>query len=1036
LLTVLLGGFGNLSSQITVTNTMTVEELIVDKLIGEESGIEAFNFEFNGLPADMVTIQAGYFQNGSSVLGTPSGLILATGDVELAEEVNNSDGGGGDIIFGFYQDPDLNGIASGSTNDAAVVEFDFIPEGNTLSFNYVFASEEYNEYVNQGFNDVFGFFLAGPDGNTINIAIASDGDVVSIDNVNKNSNSGQYNDNDFGDFNPNPSPFPNFQYDGFTTLLTATAPVICGDTFHIKLAIADVGDFAWASAVFLEEGSFGTNFPVTMELDIFTNGDPLILYEECGAGQLIFERTADKDFDTWIYFGFNDASTATNGVDYSLVPDSLLFPAGDSIITFPIAGIPDGIIEGLEVAIFNITNSLSFCGLTEINSPPVAFNIIEAPLISMTTFDTVICAGKTIVLDPQPFNGYGDYNYLWSNGDTISAVLATETGVYSVTIGDSCGIVSVVDSFDVTIGYPPLIADAGMDDTVHFCTDTLYLNGVISGGDGNYNFYWASETDTIYNQLSGIAIIDPADMGTYSLVVTDGCLTDTVDQVTLFYGDVPFDVNAGIDDTAYSCLDTLFLDGTVSGGFGDVIYYWVSGTDTIFNELTGISVFDLNEDVLYNLIAQDECDFSLVDQVLFIHNPTPLEVDAGNSDIAVTCKESMTLFGEILEIGAGENESMQWINVNADSVISDQVNFHQVFITETTLFEFQVVDVCGTVAFDTVTIFYDPPPLILDGGPDLTAVHCKDTLNLLASAIGGTGGNEWSWINNGDTLSIDSTVSATITEFQLYEVYVNDQCGLSASDFVFLNFELEPIEPIIIQEGGICFGLELVYTAVPEGGAEPYTYQWNNDLPGSVNQLVFLVDSSAFFDLEVTDFCGTKADTSVVFEVEHPIAKGDFNYTDGDLVVQFINTSEPPGLSYNWDFGDNTSSIEFEPAHIYNDDQDHVIVLTVTTDRGCEDSYELIYKGVSKIFIPNAFTPSGVNNYISIQGENIKTVKMQIFDRWGKQVYQLNSMEERWYGDHQNRDGELSSSVYNYVVEWTDNRNNSFSKTGSILMLK
>lgn len=1031
----LTGCFAGLTAQVTVNNTFTAQQLIEDKLIGTNSGIEAFNFQFNGMDANLVTIQAGFFQNGG-VIGTQSGIILATGDADLAEEANNSDNAG-DNVFVFYQDPDLNSIASNTTNDAAVLEFDFIPEGNLLSFNYAFASEEYNEYVNDIYNDVFGFFLTGPDGNTINIAIAANDDVVSINNVNNGSNSSQYNDNDFGDYNGNP-PFPNFQYDGFTDLLTATAPVICGDTFHIKLAIADVGDHIFDSAVFLEEGSFGTNFPVTMELDIFSNGDPEILYEECGFGELVFTRIADKDFDTWIYFGFNEGSTATNGVDYTLVPDSLLFPAGDSVTTFPIAGIPDDIIEGLEVAIFNITNTLSFCGLTEINSPPVAFSIQEAPLISMTTFDTIICADETIVLNPQPTNGYGDYNFLWNNGDTTSSIVASESGVYSVTVGDSCGIVSIVDSFMVTIGYPPILVDAGIDDTSHFCNDTLYLNGSISGGNGVYNFYWATEDDTIKNMLSGIAIVDQADFGTYSLVVTDGCNTATLDQVTLFYGDTPFEIDAGINDTAHSCLDTLFLNGDVSGGFGDVTYYWVSGTDTIFDILDGISQTNLSEDLPYSFIAQDECESIIEDQVLLKYDPTPLIVDAGGDNNTLSCKTPLTLLGNIVEPGAGDFESTEWIDLNLDSVIYDQGLFYQTLISETTIIVLKVVDVCGLVGTDTITLSYDPPPLILDAGPDLTAVHCQDTLTLSALVEGGTGGNIFTWINNGDTLSTDSTFSVNITEFQLYELYVTDQCDQEELDFVLLNFEPEPINPTILQEGGICFGNELVYTSEPSGGAAPYTYKWNDEPPGTNNQLIFIVDSSAFFNLEITDICGTKADTSVTFEVEHITAKGAFNYTDVASVIQLINDSDPPGLEYLWDFGDNTSSTEFEPTHEYLDSEDHVITLTVTTDRGCEETFELIYKTTSKIYIPNAFTPdgNGTNDYISIQGDNIKTVKMQIFDRWGKQVYELNSTEDKWYGDHQKKGDDLTSSVYNYVVEWTDNRNSSFRKTGSILMLK
>jgi gliding motility-associated-like protein len=215
-------------------------------------------------------------------------------------------------------------------------------------------------------------------------------------------------------------------------------------------------------------------------------------------------------------------------------------------------------------------------------------------------------------------------------------------------------------------------------------------------------------------------------------------------------------------------------------------------------------------------------------------------------------------------------------------------------------------------------------------------------------------------------------------------------------------------------------------------------YQWNGSPQGDINSLIFTADSSTFFDLQITDFCGTQADTSVSFVVERPVAVAAYEYIEEELVIQLFNASEPEILNYLWDFGDNTTSIEFEPIHLYNDYDDHVIILTVSTDRGCVDEYELIYKAPSSVFIPNAFTPDGndPNNYISVRGYNIKTVKMQIFDRWGKQVYEINSPDERWYGESQKNNKGLTTSVYNYVIEWTDYRDDSFRKTGSILLIR
>ena len=83
-------------------------------------------------------------------------------------------------IFITRRDLDLNTISGFTTYDAAVLEFDFVPSGSAVTFQYVFASEEYSEYANAGFNDVFGFFVNG-----VNRAVLPDGvTALSINTVN------------------------------------------------------------------------------------------------------------------------------------------------------------------------------------------------------------------------------------------------------------------------------------------------------------------------------------------------------------------------------------------------------------------------------------------------------------------------------------------------------------------------------------------------------------------------------------------------------------------------------------------------------------------------------------------------------------------------------------------------------------------------------------------------------------------------------------------------------------------------------------
>ena len=151
--------------QVTVdNNNSTVEQYVQNILIG--SGVSVSNIQFNGGSSNITNEQLGSFQdNNGLTTGLNSGFIMGSGDVQLAGQSNTSNGAtlGGSGLMG--SDFDLQSITSNQIYDECVIEFDFIPEGDSISFNYVFVSEEYPVYVCASFNDAFGFFLTGPNPN-------------------------------------------------------------------------------------------------------------------------------------------------------------------------------------------------------------------------------------------------------------------------------------------------------------------------------------------------------------------------------------------------------------------------------------------------------------------------------------------------------------------------------------------------------------------------------------------------------------------------------------------------------------------------------------------------------------------------------------------------------------------------------------------------------------------------------------------------------------------------------------------------------
>jgi hypothetical protein len=197
--------------------------------------------------------QQGTFTNGTSEVGFANGIFLTTGTSACIPGPNNQGGCG--ATTGTGSDADLQGIVGGNTFDKNVLEFQFQfgdgSVGGDLFFNFVFGSEEYNEYVGSQFNDVFGFFVDGE-----NIAKIGN-DPITINSINLGQNSAFYVNNAGG--------AKNIQYDGLTTVLTAQKLGLGAGTHTMKLAIADRADTILDSGVFLQAGTFSNQNPAIPE---------------------------------------------------------------------------------------------------------------------------------------------------------------------------------------------------------------------------------------------------------------------------------------------------------------------------------------------------------------------------------------------------------------------------------------------------------------------------------------------------------------------------------------------------------------------------------------------------------------------------------------------------------------------------------------------------------------------------------------------------------------------------------------------------
>jgi hypothetical protein len=243
-------------------------------------GVYLFNARFSNSAGNIATDQIGIFHaNGFYDFMMDSGIVMTTGNIAVAPGPNNL-GGASQAIDGFYSDPQMELLATNTVNGCATLDFDFVGLTDYISFMYTFASEEYPEFVCSNFNDVFAFFITGPDPETLeertwNVAIIPEtitdstpnGIAVAINSVNPGmagtsggSGAGCYYDYS-SYYIANSNDTAGVQYDGYTVKLMAEAAIVPCAQYHMHLSVCNVGDNSYDSGVFLEYGSF--NSPTT-----------------------------------------------------------------------------------------------------------------------------------------------------------------------------------------------------------------------------------------------------------------------------------------------------------------------------------------------------------------------------------------------------------------------------------------------------------------------------------------------------------------------------------------------------------------------------------------------------------------------------------------------------------------------------------------------------------------------------------------------------------------------------------------------------
>ena len=475
--------------QITVSTNYTAQQLVENVLINNPC-IQVSNVSVNGGNFISGEKSYGYFNSNSSLLPFQEGVLLTTGKITSAigPNTNFSDDGGN---MGWNGDTDLNtALNLSNTFNATVLEFDFVSLANSIRFEYIFASEQYlsNPSPNQcNYTDGFAFLLKEANTSTYqNLAVIPNTNIpVKVNTVRGNGTiCPAANASYFDAFNTGSYPTT---FDGQTKILTAQATVTPNTLYHIKLVIADEGNYRYDSGIFLRAGSFeaskylgenrliATNNPLsaneTLTLDAteigatsyqwFLNGTALV-----GATSATYTVSQSGTFSVEITV--NTTCTITGQIEIEAAPTLVLnqttFTAcdtdNDGIATFDLTTIKNQLFTNLPSYInidFYITLNSSMPLPNQFNNTipynqtifglitnfpacsipfPIDLNVVTSNVIFPTEIK-LICNHTPIELVAPV--GYSNYTWNTNPAQQSTSIFVSNAGTYTVSFTNNSG---------------------------------------------------------------------------------------------------------------------------------------------------------------------------------------------------------------------------------------------------------------------------------------------------------------------------------------------------------------------------------------------------------------------------------------------------------------------------------------------------------------------------------------------------------------------------------------------------------------------
>lgn len=890
---------------------LPTETLSVDTSIQASDIVDAVStggavVTVTSIQCDPVQFGTFNFATESNDLNMEKGLLLTSGSATNAEGPNTFGGLGTNLEpFNDPGDADLNYLSTvfgnGSmSHDACIIELDVFAATNEVVFEYVFGSEEYPEYIfnPNGYNDIFAFLVSGPgiagdpnlSNGALNIAVLPNSTIpVQIDSVNNQVNWQYYRNNELSQA---------IQYDGLTSdsmgvkkSLTARVPVTPCNTYHLKLAIADRGDEAFDSGVFVSEIKAGSP---DVEIQFASGIDYFI--ESCTGDDDTLFITLSKAPTVATTFNISLGGTATEGVDYQLdIPPSITFQPGQTTLAFPIIPLADALAEGTESILINLSRDYG-CGSV----------VLETLMVELKdNVEVIVSGGDTLTVCKGDFlqlQASGATTYFWeptsavSNAYIADPVTSPAQSLW-LSVTGLVGACEDVDSVFVKVVGPGIAVTALTPSTI--CLGgSVELQAFVDPPNGLVTW---SPTVGLDDPNSLTPTASPTFPVTYSASITlEGCTV--IDFVTVIVDTLHFpDL---IADTVlcqnYPVQLATLLNTTTQ-------YEWTPSTGLSNPNVSGpIALPD--QTTTYTLVATSQngaCSQTESVTITIIH----ADINILGEDLRLLCLgESDTLTANVSPPGSSITWSPSaFLNTTTGDTVSATPDESVTYTATYTV-----------VSGNFTCVEYDSVRLRVDSLPDLSVhrvldkeVYCPgDTiyfvLNTIYEPSNFPGGFDFFWLPHGTFLTTEFESQLVILASDTFTYQrITTRGGCVDTTDVYVPVYIPPMLSAEAEPPIICPGesSQITVTVIPNN--PEFEFQWD---PMSASSLscpdcltpIATPSQTTIYQIGVKDL-PCPAGTSVAVFVEQPpvlnLAENPVICSWGSVV---LNNSSELDVTYLW----------------------------------------------------------------------------------------------------------------------------------------